>query len=384
MAAPHHQPLGQPASPRDAEGSGRCKLSWWRTTRTQRATAANAQSRFISSLTLSRLRSPSCCRGLLASFHFPLVLNRVKSVQRSGATTSLVSFFLSVLAVVPRCYPALPWCTFFFSFRNELQVRASVICVQQFPPALVLFSFVFYFPSLPVSFFLWRLIFEEIVSRTARLYFIFPLLSGGFFAQTVAGGRCSVAHYYYVVLAHCCLTLPDSCVSRSYVWLMIYKFFVRSLALWNRFSRRLLSASSFCLCSQYVFIRFLLYFPSRVCRKEHGFRGEDWNWRKFWVSETAWFSLIYILSCQEDFFASTVAGGRWSTVEHPLLVFCTCCSLLSKYYSPRFVCFKEKVVFSFPLQEELVLLFLNSEVVNHSVLISIVHLFLASPAGILL
>ncbi len=41
-------------------------------------------------------------------------------------------------------------------------------------------------------------------------------------------------------------------------------------------------------------------------------------------------------------------------------------------------------MFSFPLQEELVLLFLNSEVVNHSLLISIDHLFLASAAGILL
>jgi hypothetical protein len=41
-------------------------------------------------------------------------------------------------------------------------------------------------------------------------------------------------------------------------------------------------------------------------------------------------------------------------------------------------------VFSFSLQEEIVLLFLNSEVVNHSLLISIVHLFLASPAGIML
>jgi hypothetical protein len=69
------------------------------------------------------------------------------------------------------------------------------------------------------------------VRRTARLYIIFPLLSGGFFAQTVASGRCSVAHYYYVVVAHCCLTLPDLCVSRSYVRLVIFKFFVRSFAL---------------------------------------------------------------------------------------------------------------------------------------------------------
>ncbi len=67
--------------------------------------------------------------------------------------------------------------------------------------------------------------------RTARLYFIFPLLSGAFFAQIVAGGRCSVAHYSYVVVAHRCLTLPDSGVSRSYARLMIFKFFVRSFAL---------------------------------------------------------------------------------------------------------------------------------------------------------
>jgi hypothetical protein len=79
---------------------------------------------------------------------------------------------------------------------------------------------------------------------------------------------------------------------------------------------------------------------------------------------------------------SPVAAGRLlSTHCYYSVVVAHCClsiTLPDLYVSRREMCFL------FLLQEELVLLFLNSEVVNHSLLISIVHLFLASPAGILL
>jgi hypothetical protein len=100
--------------------------------------------RFISSLTLNRLRSPTCCRGFVASFHLPLVLNRIKSVQRSGATTTPINSSFWWCPFCPGatllCHDVLP----FFSFRKQFQARASGNCVQQFPPALVLFSFVLY------------------------------------------------------------------------------------------------------------------------------------------------------------------------------------------------------------------------------------------------
>jgi hypothetical protein len=79
---------------------------------------------------------------------------------------------------------------------------------------------------------------------------------------------------------------------------------------------------------------------------------------------------------------SPVAAGRLlSTHCYYSVVVAHCClsiTLPHLYVSRRELCFL------FPLQEELVLLFLNSQVVNYSLLISIVHLFIASSTGILL